>query len=81
MPKTAKLTQWEILADAFHNYPDVIDIRTMCEMLGGISEKTGYKLLRENRIFHFKIGKAFRVPKMNIISFLISQAEDFENKE
>ena len=31
----------------FNKYPDVVTIEQMCEMLGGISVKTGYKLIRD----------------------------------
>ena len=30
----------------FREYPDVVTVEQMCEMLGGISTKTGYRLLR-----------------------------------
>ena len=43
----------------FKEYPDVVDVKTMCKMLGGISTKTGYKLLKENKIRFFKIGRSF----------------------
>jgi len=29
------------------NYPDVLTVEQMCEILGGISTKTGYKLINE----------------------------------
>ncbi|QUL58380.1 helix-turn-helix domain-containing protein [Paenibacillus tritici] len=54
----------------FQSYPDVVDITQMCEMLGGISFKTGYKLLKENKIEHFKIGRSYKIPKINIMIYL-----------
>ncbi|WP_418793863.1 helix-turn-helix domain-containing protein [Paenibacillus phytohabitans] len=42
----------------------------MCEMLGGISTKTAYKLLHENEISHFKIGRIYKIPKINILLYL-----------
>lgn len=53
----------------FSDYPDVVDVEQMSEMLG-ISTKTGYKLLKENKIQHFKIGRTYKVPKHNILLFI-----------
>lgn len=30
----------------FCNYPDIVNVEQMCEMLGGISQKTAYRLLK-----------------------------------
>ncbi|MBW4080029.1 helix-turn-helix domain-containing protein [Paenibacillus sp. S150] len=54
----------------FQDYPDVVNIEEMCEMLGGISSKTAYKLLQENKISHFKIGRMYKIPKINILLYL-----------
>jgi excisionase family DNA binding protein len=54
----------------FKEYPNVVNIEQMCEMLGGISTKTGYKILRENKINHFKIGRAYKIPKISILIYL-----------
>ena len=44
-----------ICRDIFRDYPDVVDVEQMSEMLG-ISTKTAYKILKENQIEHFKIS-------------------------
>lgn len=54
----------------FREYPDVVNVEQMCEMLGGISTKTGYRLLRKNKIRHFKIGRAYKIPKLHIFEYL-----------
>lgn len=54
----------------FVNYPDVVDIKQLCEMLGGIGPKTAYQLLHEGKIQYFKIGRGFRIPKHSVITFL-----------
>ena len=41
-------------SDVFKDYPDVVTVEQMSEMLD-ISTKTAYKLLNENCIKHFKI--------------------------
>ena len=48
----------------------VVDVKTMCEMLGGISTKTGYKLLKTGKIKHFKIGRAYYITKYHILTYL-----------
>jgi len=42
----------------FKEYPDVVTAEQMSEMLG-ISDKTAYRLLRENLIEHFKVGRSY----------------------
>ena len=50
-------------------YPDVLDINQMCDILG-VSTKTGYKMLKAGTINSLKIGRTYRIPKVHIISFL-----------
>lgn len=54
----------------FLNYPDVVTVEQMCEMLGGISTKTAYKLLQAGRINHFRIGRTYKIPKLSVIIYL-----------
>lgn len=54
----------------FSDFPDVVTVQEMCEMLGGINVKTGRKLLQENQIQHFKIGRTYFIPKAHIMSYL-----------
>jgi excisionase family DNA binding protein len=58
-----------ICRDIFRDYPDVVDVEQMSEMLG-ISTKTAYKILKENQIEHFKIGRTYKIPKINILHFI-----------
>lgn len=51
------------------DYPDVMDIEQMCEVLG-VSTKTGYKLLRDQKVKCLKIGRAYRIPKAHILRYL-----------
>ena len=54
----------------FAGYPDVVNVDQLREMLGGIGYKAAYGLLHDGSIRFFKIGKAFRIPKINIIKYL-----------
>lgn len=57
----------------FADYPDVVNIKQMCAMLGGIGMKTAYALLERGEIRHIKIGKSFKIPKVSIIEYLIGE--------
>ena len=52
-------------------YPDVLSFEQMCKVLS-ISPKTGYKLLQEEKISNIKIGRAYRIPKIHMIAYLIN---------
>ncbi|MBR3560550.1 MAG: helix-turn-helix domain-containing protein [Oscillospiraceae bacterium] len=55
-------------------YPDVLNIEQMCEVLG-ISKKTGYKLLQSNTITSMKVGRTYRIPKIHLIAYLRASGE------
>ena len=57
------------MSDNLKHCPDVLTIDEMCGILK-ISTKTGYRLLREGRIGHLKIGRAYRVPKAYLEQYL-----------
>lgn len=56
----------------FSSFPDVVNVEQLCQMLGGISSKTAYKLLRNNEIAHLKIGRTYKIPKSHVIAYLQS---------
>ena len=77
LPETMKRKEY---MNMLKNYPDVLKIKDMCEVLGGISTKTGYKLLRENKIESIKIGREYCITKISVVDFLmkkIKQHRDF----
>lgn len=51
------------------DYPDVMSIEQMCEILS-ISTKTGYRILREGKILSLKVGRAYRIPKAHLFTYL-----------
>lgn len=53
----------------FRDYPDVVSVEQMSEMLG-ICEKSAYRLLHENKIAHFKVGRTYKIPKLHIFACL-----------
>ena len=51
----------------FTEYPDVVNVEQMCEMLGGICDKTAYRLLKSGELMSFIVGRHYRIPKLNIL--------------
>ena len=62
----------------FRHYPDVVTVEQMCEMLGGISTKTGYRLLKDGIIKSFIVGRRYRIPKLYIFEYLEILGNDCE---
>ena len=54
----------------FSEYTDVVNVEQMCEMLGGICNKTAYRLLKSGKIKSFIVGRSYRIPKLNILEYL-----------
>ena len=52
-----------------NNYPDVVDIKQLREMLGvGITK--AYTLVNNNIIPSKKIGREYKIPKVMVINYL-----------
>ena len=58
----------EIYHVVFKEYPDILDVKQV-SMLLGISTKTVYKLLRDGSLTSLKIGREFRIPKVNVMKY------------
>ena len=59
----------------FKSYPDVVNVPQLCEMLGGISDKTAYRLLKGGKIKSLLVGKKYLIPKPFVIDYLIGDTE------
>lgn len=53
----------------FVHYPDVLSIDEASELLG-ISTKSCYRLLQQNKIRHIRIGRVYKIPKAHLLSYL-----------
>lgn len=56
----------------FTSYPDVVNIIQLKEMLG-IGITLAYRLVKQNTIKAMKIGREYKIPKANIISYLVDE--------
>lgn len=59
----------EVYGSILKEYPDILTVEEMSNALG-VSSRTGYQLLRENKVEHLKVGRAYRVPKVHLLSYL-----------
>lgn len=56
----------------FSSYSDIVSFNEFCEMLGGISQQAGYRIIREKRINCFKIRTTYHIPKSCVIDYIMS---------
>ena len=56
--------------EMFADYPDVVDVSRLRSMLGNIGKQTAYELVRKGTIKAIKVGKLYRITKINVIAFL-----------
>lgn len=54
----------------FKNYPDVVTVKQLQIMLGGISKKLAYYLLQNKIIKSIKIGRQYKIAKVDVILYL-----------
>ncbi len=73
MSKTT-MTQREAYRLMLRKYPDVMNVDEVSEVLG-VSTKTCYKLIRSGKITSLKVGRAYRIPKAHLFSYLIIGAK------
>ena len=59
----------DVYETVLKEYPDILTVDEMSKALG-VSSKTGYQLLRDNKVKHLKVGRAYRVPKDHLLSYL-----------
>ena len=59
----------DVYRSVLKDYPDVLTVEEMSRALG-ISTKTGYKLIRENKIESLKVGRSYRISKAHLLSYM-----------
>ena len=57
----------------FENYPDVVEVEDLRKMLGGISKRLAYNLLAEQEIRSVRVGRAYKIPKICVIEYLLGE--------
>lgn len=57
----------------FTDYPDIVTLVQMRKMLGGISNTLAYRMLREKKIKSKKVGREYKIPKVNVINYVMTE--------
>ncbi|MDL2219940.1 helix-turn-helix domain-containing protein [Ruminococcaceae bacterium OttesenSCG-928-O06] len=65
----------ELYTVMFPSYPDIVDVAQMQKMLS-VSRHLAYELITSGKVQGIKVGKAYRVPKVKIIDFVLSQRKE-----
>lgn len=60
----------ELYKMMFPDYPDIVTVAQLCTMLG-ISRDLAYKLIDYGYIPAVKLGKGFKIPKVNVINYVM----------
>lgn len=53
----------------FESYPDVVSVEQLMEMLQ-IGQVLAYKLVKSGEIKARKVGREYKIPKVNVIEYL-----------
>ena len=56
----------------FAEYPDIVTVKDLQIMLG-ISRHAAYDLLREGKISCIRLGNAYKIPKINVIDYVLKR--------
>lgn len=64
-------TAMEMYSIMFRDYPDVVGVKDLKNMLG-LSDKKVYELIRSGLIPTIPCGKVYKVAKINVIDYLFS---------
>ena len=56
-----------------NHYEDIITIDELCEILM-IGKNCAYRLLTENKIKAFRIGKIWKIPRESVREYILTQS-------
>ena len=59
----------------FADYPDLVSLQNLQEMLGGISYRKALKLMKQGEIKSFYVHSQYMIPKICIIDYLLENNE------
>jgi excisionase family DNA binding protein len=59
----------EVYQTVFKEYSDVMDVKQVSVLLG-VSTKTIYKLIGNKSLLALKVGREFRIPKVNVMRYV-----------
>ena len=62
----------------FPEYPDIVTIRQLREMLG-ISRQLAYNLINNGELQAIKIGNSFKIPKVSVINYATEEQKEVKS--
>ena len=68
----------ELYQMMFPEYPDIVTIRQLREMLG-ISRQLAYDLIADGEVQAIKIGNSFKIPKASVINFVTEEKKEVKS--
>ena len=66
------MTKRKFYENYFASYPDLVTLQEFRKMLGGLGEVQAGRLMKENRVKHFRIGGRYLIPKTYVIDYVLS---------
>lgn len=58
----------------FEQYPDILSVEEACEALR-VGYNAMYELLNSGKLKAFRNGRSWRIPKVSIVKYILSNAE------
>ena len=68
----------ELYQMMFPDYPDVVTVRQLQEMLS-VSRHLAYDLINNGKVQAVKIGNSFKIPKVSVIHFVTEERAEVKN--
>lgn len=62
----------ELYKMMFPNYPDIVTVKQLREMLG-VSRYLAYKLIDNGELQAVKIGTSLKIPKISVINYVLGE--------
>ena len=74
------ITQKEAYRLMLQEYPDVMNIEQVSEVLG-VSTKAVYGLIKDGHLSVLKIGRTYRIPKIRLVAYLYGDPQSQSNEK
>ena len=68
----------ELYKMMFPDYPDIVTVRQLREMLG-ISRQLASDLINDGELQAIKIGTSFKIPKVSVINFVTEEKKEVKS--
>ena len=73
-----EISPQDVYRVVFRGYPDVLDVKQVSEMLG-VCKKTVYKLAADGSLPMLKVGRQYRITKVNVLKYMKMLQQSAQN--